>query len=53
MQNRRLENLLAESILDPSALKDLLGKTPGLWSATLRAMKLMATMASSSVVPAG
>jgi putative transposase len=36
-ENRRLKKLLAESMLDVSALKDLLGKNrPGLWIATLR-----------------
>ena len=36
-ENRRLKKLLAESMLDVSALKDLLGKNwPGLWSAPLR-----------------
>ena len=36
-ENRRLKKQLAESMLDVSALKDLLGKNPpGLRSATLR-----------------
>ncbi len=53
-ENRRLKKLLAESMLDVSALKDLLGKKLTRSADRYAAVeKLMADHASPSVAPAG